>query len=176
MIYEPAEDSELLARHIPTYVKNKSFLDMGAGSGIQSEAALKAGAKKVLAADINLEAISYMRKKNIPALRSNLFSNIKGTFDVIAFNPPYLPEDEREDKESARITSGGKRGDELLIKFLKQAAGYLKKKGVLLVVVSSLTPRERLLKTLNKNNLAHKVLETCKLFMERLEVWLIYCE
>ena len=39
----------------PSWVKNKSVLDFGSGSGIAGIAAHKAGAKRVVACDINLE-------------------------------------------------------------------------------------------------------------------------
>jgi methylase of polypeptide subunit release factors len=47
----------------------------------------------------------------------------------------------REDKESALATTGGKQGDELILKFLKQAQKHLTKKGIILLVLSSLTPQ-----------------------------------
>ena len=68
MIYTPAEDSYLLARFIPLYAKSKSFLDMGAGSGIQAETALKAGASSVLVVDIDPKVIAHLIKKHMPAM------------------------------------------------------------------------------------------------------------
>lgn len=171
MIYQPAEDSELLARHIPDYAKSKSFLDMGAGSGIQARAALNAGAKTVLAVDIDPEVIAELKKKNLPCVKSDLFSRIKGTFDLIAFNPPYLPQDEREDKESRRITTGGKKGDEITIRFIRGLSKHLARNGVALIIVSSLAPHDRMKKELAKAGFKKKTLETVSFFMETLELW-----
>ncbi len=173
MIYAPREDSFLLEREVKKYVKNKSFLDLGAGSGIQAKAALAAGAKSVLAADIDREAIDNLKIKNINAVKSNLFSNIKQKFDIIAFNPPYLPKDRREDKESKLATTGGKRGDEIIIKFLRSVKDYLNKYGIILLVISSLTPKERILNLLKKSSMKHKILSSQKFFFESLEVWKI---
>jgi len=39
MIYEPAEDSFLLAEQIKFFAKNKKILDMGTGSGILAKKA-----------------------------------------------------------------------------------------------------------------------------------------
>ena len=119
-IYLQREDSFLLQKAVKKSAKSKRVLDMGAGSGIQAQTALKAGAKNVLAIDIDPEVIAHLKKQNLKAIKSNLFQNVNGKFDLIVFNPPYLPEDRREDKESARVTSGGKKGDEILMRFLKQ--------------------------------------------------------
>ena len=173
MIYQPREDSYLLSEQVKKYVKNKSFLDIGSGTGIQSVSAFKAGAKSVLAADINPESIKYLKKQNIQTIKSDLFSNIKGKFDVIAFNPPYLPEDKREPKESRRETTGGKKGDEIILKFLKQAKSHLNKGGFILLIISSLTPQDRVIKLLKKLKLKKRKIAEKKLFFEKLEVWRI---
>ncbi len=173
MIYEPSDDSFLLEKEVIKYVKGKSFLDMGSGSGIQVEAAKKAGATRVLAVDKYRDVISSLKKKGINAKQSDLFSKVTEKFDVIAFNPPYLPEDDREDAESQRITTGGKQGDELLLAFLKGCKAHLTKNGSILVVVSSLTPLSRIDAFLRKNALTKRIIAREKHFMEQLEVWLL---
>ncbi len=173
MIYEPAEDSFLLAKFVRKYAKNKSVLDMGTGSGILAKIALESGASRVLAADINIESINYTRSLGIECIKSNLFCEVKEKFDIIVFNPPYLPRDNREDLESQQATTGGKFGDETMIKFLKQASTHLKKHGRILLLLSTLTPRERIINELGKNRLSHKTIGKHKMFMESLEVWLI---
>src|SRR3989344_8622037 len=99
MIYEPHEDSFLLVKQIKKLSKDKKVLDMGTGFGILAETALKSGARDVLAVDINEGVVSYVMSKGIKAKISNLFSNVNEKFDLIVFNPPYLPEDELEDRE-----------------------------------------------------------------------------
>lgn len=173
MIYSPREDSFMLEKQVRIYAKGKSFLDMGSGSGIQSKAAISSKAISVLAADINPEAVKLLKLQKIPALKSNLFSNINGKFDVIAFNPPYLPKDKREDKESQSATTGGEKGDEIILKFLKQAKSHLNSKGIILLVVSSLTPKDKILKLLENNKMKKEVLSKESFFMETLEIWKI---
>ena len=173
MIYLPAEDSYLLEEQVKKYAKNKKVLDIGSGSGILTEAALKAGASSVLASDINEGVIKLLKSKSIPAIKSNLFDKIKEKFDLIIFNPPYLPQDKKEDKESAKATTGGKRGDEIILKFLKQAKSHLNKNGIMLIILSSLTPKERILSLLNSLKLKKQIIAEKKLFMEALEVWKI---
>ena len=77
------------------------LLDLGTGSGIQSKTALKAGVKKknILASDINPEALKKLKPK-FRTIKSDLFDKIKtkDKFDLIVFNPPYLPES-KYDKE-----------------------------------------------------------------------------
>ena len=171
MIYTPREDSFLLEKAVKKFSKNKSVLDMGSGSGIQAQAAIASGAKSVLAVDIDQEVVSHLTKQHIKAIQSNLFTNVKGTFDLILFNPPYLPADAREDKESARTNAGGKHGDEILLKFIKQSKKHLAPKGIMLIIVSSLTPQTKILNLIKKQSLSKKVLDKMPLFMESLEVW-----
>lgn len=174
MIYTPAEDSYLLEKYVKKYSKNKSFLDMGSGSGIQIKSALSAGASYVLASDINQEVINKLKSENFNAIQSDLFKNIKEKFDIIAFNPPYLPKDKQEDKESALATTGGKRGDEIILKFLKQAKNHLNKEGFILLIISSLTPKNKIINLLNDLSMSYKLLETKKIFFESLEIWKIH--
>lgn len=171
MIYEPSDDSYLLQKQIKNYVKGKSVLDMGAASGIISESAAKAGAKSILAADIQQDVIKNLSSKKIPCIKSDLFLKIKGKFDVITFNPPYLPEDGREDNESKIVTTGGKKGDEIILRFLKQARLHLNENGKILIVISSLTPKKRIKKLFNSLKLTYKKIAEKKLFFETLEVW-----
>jgi len=173
MIYEPAEDSYLLKGEVRKFCKDKRVLDMGAGSGIQALTAKEGGALSVLACDIDIRAVNELKKKGINAVLSDLFFGIKKKFDLIIFNPPYLPEDKREDAESARNTSGGKKGDEIIIKFLRGVGGHLNANGIILLVVSSLTLKSRILSVLRREGLKKKVIAEKKIFMESLEVWKI---
>ena len=173
MIYEPAEDSFLIENEIKKYSKDKSVLDIGSGSGILALAAKFSKASYVLAADINPEAVSYLKSKSLSTIESDLFSNVSESFDIIVFNPPYLPEDEREDKSSSLITSGGKNGDEIILKFLRQAKKHLNPAGFILIVLSSLTPKDNILNLLKDINMKKEILSKKKIFMETLEVWKI---
>ncbi len=164
-IYSPAEDSYFFAEFLKSYLsKNKieSYCDMGTGSGILSEKAsefLKIA--NILAIDLDKESADFVKEKGFKVLQSNLFSKIskKKKFDLITFNAPYLPEDEhnKEPLDSKRITTGGKKGDEIALKFLKQAFQHLNKTGKILLLVSSLTPLEKIEeyspKTIAKKNI-----------------------
>ncbi|AJF62728.1 MAG: hypothetical protein QT11_C0001G0586 [archaeon GW2011_AR20] len=172
MIYERSEDSELLAKYVEEYAKGK-VLDIGTGSGIQAEAALRF-TKNVLAVDVDEESVNYVKKKGIKAKISDLFSNVAGKFDLIIFNPPYLPDEKLEDEKSKRITTGGKHGYEILEKFFSQANEHLNKNGKILIVFSSLTNKNKVNKLIKKNDFKFQLLESKKLFFEELYCYLIF--
>ncbi len=89
-MYEPAEDSYLIEKHIKNYPSD-SCLEIGTGMGILALEASKC-CKKILAVDIDKKAIQYckknIKKDNIKFKLSDLFSNVKEKFDLILFNPP----------------------------------------------------------------------------------------
>ena len=165
-IYEPAEDSYFFADFLNKFIKkNKinSYLDMGTGSGILSEEVSKFLDKKdILAIDINQESINFLKQKNFNAIKSNLFLKVKDKFDLITFNAPYLPRDLREPKSSQVVTTGGKLGDEISLRFLKQAKKHLNKNGKIFLLVSSLTPMYEIEK------FKPTIVAKKKLFMEEL--------
>ncbi len=94
-IYEPAEDSYLLEKHVREEAYGR-VLDVGTGSGIQAlAAASNSKVRDVTAVDVNPEAVSSLKGKNrkITVKQSDLFENVTGKFNIIIFNPPYLPQD-----------------------------------------------------------------------------------
>ena len=99
-VYEPAEDTFLLAKFVKKFSTNKNVLEIGAGSGFLSKTAIQNKAKSVTATDI--QKIKLTNKK-IKFIQSDLFKKIpKQKFDLIIFNPPYLPEDKLEDEKEVK--------------------------------------------------------------------------
>lgn len=144
-IYTAAEDSLLLSdvlkKIIPEMLnksKNLKFLEIGCGSGIQLQTAFDAEIKKenIFSCDINKGAVECCKKLGFNCVYSDLFDAFKGKYDIIVFNPPYLPENKLEPKSSRISTTGGKRGGEIINKFLKQAEEHLTPNGKIILLVS----------------------------------------
>lgn len=145
-VYQPREDSHLLAKEIlERDLEGKRCLDMGTGSGIIAGKMVKSGAREVIAADINSEAVKEASEKledyeNVEVVESDLFENVEGKFDLIAFNPPYLPGDDLdEDLDGREIWRGGDSGEEFTEEFLETAREFLSEDGEILFIVSSLS-------------------------------------
>jgi len=91
----------------PISLKNKTFLELGCGSGIISLFASKKGAT-VTSTDINPTALQYLKKASesntlkVELILSNLFDNLQNrTFEYIVINPPYYPKKPKNIKEQA---------------------------------------------------------------------------
>ena len=98
-------------------------------------------AGEVVALDVNPEAIEEASEnleghENVDVRESDLFENVEGVFDLIAFNPPYLPGDD-EDVDDEGMWVGGDTGEELTEEFLDEASDFLAEGGVVIFVVSS---------------------------------------
>lgn len=171
-MYLPREDSYLLSSVLEEYIRDKKkatkILDMGSGSGIQAQTCRKLGFKNVIAVDIDEEAIKTLREKKFKAVRSNLFSNLKKQkFDIIIFNPPYLPE-HKYDKE--KDTTGGKEGWETITRFLEQARNHLTKNGKILLLYSSLSKPKIIAKKAKELGYKKNTIKKKRLFYEELYI------
>jgi release factor glutamine methyltransferase len=172
-IYQPEEDSfflsEILERETLKLSDKKEvkILEIGCGSGIQLQTMHKSGIKKenIFSCDINPNAVKQCKNLGFNSMRSDLFEKIKGKFDLIVFNPPYLPTS-KFDKE--KDTTGGKKGSEVINKFLRQAKTHLAKDGKIFLLTSSYT------KGINFLNYKKKLLGKKKLFFEELYVWELF--
>ncbi|MEK6848132.1 MAG: HemK2/MTQ2 family protein methyltransferase [Nanoarchaeota archaeon] len=184
MVYLPREDSHLLAKAVAEYLGNLDkkellslkVLDMGSGSGIQVENCLKYGVEKknILCVDIDKEAVELLMDKGFRAVESDLLKDIQEKeFNLIVFNPPYLPDDEND---AGLDTGGGEKGIETTIRFLRQAKKHLNKNGKIFIVASSLADLNELMRQTEKAGYKIKKISEKKLFFERIEVWEIWLE
>lgn len=168
LIYQASEDSYFLSEiliKLKNKLKNKKILEIGSGSGIQLQTLNSLGAKNILGADINKDAVKKCKSLGFNCFQSDLFKNINGKYDFIIFNPPYLPKNEKEPEDSQTATTGGKKGSEIINRFLKNARKYLNKNGKILLLTSSLTNDINWL-DYNKKKIAEK-----KFFFETLYLW-----
>lgn len=81
-----------------------NVIDIGTGSGAIAIALKKARPNwQVTASDISKDALAVASKNadtynlEIKMLESNLFSSIKGKFDIIVSNPPYISYDDKDE-------------------------------------------------------------------------------
>ncbi len=171
-VYCPQEDSFLLAESIKVK-KELKVLDVGTGCGIQAINVYMQGAKKVLAIDLNKMAIKNVKSnckslkiRNIKTRKSDLFENInaKEKFDLIIFNPPYV--------ESEKIKwidlDGGKKGREVLDKFLNEFSKHLEKNGECYFLQTDLNGLNQTKKKLKKIGFRFEIVNERKLFFEKL--------
>ncbi|MBI4145640.1 methyltransferase [Candidatus Woesearchaeota archaeon] len=177
-IYEPREDSLLLSDQVRKNAKGV-VLDMGTGSGIQAEAALELRqVERVIAVDKNPAAVKHckrtIKKRKLECYVSDLFAvfkkgKLKGTqFDTIIFNPPYLPADKNK-PDMALI--GGKKGYEVVERFLADAPHHLKTGGSILLLFSNLTNRHKVEELIKLNGFEFKQLASSRQFFEELFIY-----
>ncbi|NYT00537.1 MAG: methyltransferase [Methanocellales archaeon] len=169
-VYEPAEDSFLMVEAVLREVKRSdNILEIGTGSGIVSM--FIGDIARVIGTDISLKAVKCARLNGIDVIRTDLFDGIKfkREFDLIVFNPPYLPsEDQKTDMDV--LWDGGSSGREIINRFLDQVKNYLTDDGRMLLLVSSLTGIEQLIEKMRSLDLVVDEIISEKHFFERLVV------
>lgn len=147
-VYEPAEDSFLLAdAALKEAGPGMRILEVGTGTGFIS-AVLLANLKdiRLVATEINPHAARCAKANGVEVIRTDLFRGVRSRslkirFDLILFNPPYLPTS-GEEKVPGWLNyafDGGTSGRETLDRFLDEARDYLKPGGMILVLISSIT-------------------------------------
>lgn len=141
-VYEPSDDSFLLVDATLSEIKHlEQILEIGCGSGIIS-AVIKANTNaSVTGIDISPYAVKCAKENGIEVIRGDLLSCIKGRFDIIIFNPPYLPTEEGEREKGWINTAldGGHDGRKVIFRFLEDAGRCLVNGGKILMLISSLT-------------------------------------
>ncbi len=142
-VYQPAEDSHLLAETLLPYVDAEDrVLDAGTGSGFVARTVADEAGGRIVGSDLNPHACRQAREAGVPVVCANLLDPFRaGSFDVVAFNPPYLPtgEDREWDDWMETALSGGESGREVIEPFLEDLRRVLKPDGDAFVLVSSLT-------------------------------------
>ncbi len=178
-VYAPREDSFLLAKAVTELARGKT-LDMGTGSGIQAiAAAKKSEVKSVTAVDASTDALKCAEKnaaankvkEKIKFIHSNLFENVRGSYDSIIFNPPYLPVElgEKLDAESM-AWHGGKDGRKVLDSFLDKFSSFLSPEGQLLLLQSSLNGLQKTQRKLKALGFSAEIHSSEAFFFEKIHV------
>ncbi|MBB6645182.1 HemK2/MTQ2 family protein methyltransferase [Halobellus ruber] len=147
-VYEPAEDSGLLASAIEKRGHGR-LLEVGTGSGwVAERAAATDGVTEVVASDRSPHACRAAQDRTgadggpaFAVVRADLVAAFThDAFDTVAFNPPYLPTDPENEWDDwmERALSGGESGRELIEPFLESVPRVLRPDGIVLLLVSSL--------------------------------------
>lgn len=174
-VYSPSDDTFLLLASIEIN-KGEGVLEVGTGSGIIALHCAKAGAA-VVATDISKKALSNsMNNARVNSLavdfvQADLARGIKGEFDVIIFNLPYLGSEDSLGllpEERQQVIS---QCDDLSVpaKFLELALNKLKENGRIYIIVSSEEVVRTTAKALSAYELGSVALK--RLFFETLYVY-----
>lgn len=145
----PRGDTECLVETVLDYIKksgSKTVLDIGTGSGAIIISLAVLGGISGTALDISEGALA-MAKENavlngvadkISFIKSNVFENVQGSFDIIVSNPPYIEREviptldrQVKDFEPVRALDGGNDGLDFYRIITKNAHSFLNKGGLL---------------------------------------------
>jgi len=170
-VYLPSEDSIFLAENLLVDDSHR-ILDVGTGTGIIALTAAR-DAAHVLGVDVNPDSVLCAKQnaerngiENARFLVSDLFENVDEKFDLVVFNPPYIPVEEEGKLEAA--WSGGEGGRRLINRFLDVVGDYLTDDGRFNLLFSSLNDREKVEESFARNEFKIYVPAEKKLFFETL--------
>ena len=165
-VYSPADDSFMILDYLKKVINNKEFdgiplqnikriLDIGTGTGIiaifleLTKLRYNNFQSEIYASDVNPNAIECAKAnekinnlKGIHFIESNFFDSfpkkLKYGFDIIIFNPPYLPSIPNIKGQEGDITwDGGDSGIEKTMLFFKKVKNFLSYKGFIYFICSS---------------------------------------
>jgi len=173
-VYPVLEDTLLLAENIEIHSGDK-VLEIGCGTGYVSITAALAGAE-VEGVDINPDAVELSTKNamlNGVSARfflSDIFEDVSGSYDVIMFNPPYLPSEDFEGDTFDKCWDGGNDGREATDRFLDGVCEHLNPDGRIYLLQSSLSGHETTISRLGGMGMSVEVVAEKRLFFEQLFV------
>jgi release factor glutamine methyltransferase len=144
----PRAETEQLVEHVLFYYDQyfqgqpAQVLDLGTGSGcIGLTLSLEEKNMRVTVSDISSQALKVTTlnneklNANVDIIQSDLFKQIKGRFDIIVSNPPYIPDHEVVDKIVAKEPSvalyGGSLGIDFYEKIINDSVNFLSEKALL---------------------------------------------
>lgn len=139
-VYPPSEDTFLLLEAALSEERpGDRVLEAGCGSGYISSRLSRE--VSVIACDINPHAVRLTQSLGVDVVRADLLSGIRGPFDLVIFNPPYLPTlpEERMDDWLEYALDGGEDGTRVIRRFAEQVERILAPYGRVLLLLSSLT-------------------------------------
>jgi release factor glutamine methyltransferase len=161
-VYQPAEDSHLLARTAREYASPDDLVvDVGTGTGYVAAFLRDDPGATVVGIDRNPHACEAAREEGIPVIRGNLVDPIDGGVDLVVANPPYLPAESEagpEDWLESALTAG-ETGRAVIEALLATVERVLAPGGQVLLVASSLSGIEETLGAGEAGGLSGEVVE-----------------
>lgn len=164
-VYRPQADTRLLLSALRDAGPGRSAraLDLCTGSGVAAIAAARGGAREVTAVDRYLPAVlsarfnAFVRGLPIRVLHGDLES-VRGRFDLITANPPYVPCPSAEPAHGAAMAwDAGLDGRQCLDALCDRAADLLMPEGTMLLVHSALCGVSMTLESLRDKGLKSSV-------------------
>ncbi len=149
------ETEEMTMMVVAAAEEGNAILDLCTGSGAIAIAAYKELEKrgkpcKVTAVDISEDALALAKENalaneaDILFIRSDMFSRIRGRFDVIVSNPPYIPsadvdglQEEVKNYEPRLALDGGADGLDFYRKIAAEVSKYINRGGTLIMEVGA---------------------------------------
>jgi len=198
-VYRPSDDTYLIIDYLRYHVDTTYFdglplenvshiLDMGTGTGYVAlfllilKQKLEKFNPKVYASDILPEAIRLAKTNEalnkfsgqIKFLTSDLFTSfppeLKHQFDVIIFNPPYLPSSKQilTKRKIDFSWEGGEKGFEVFLSFLDQVRVFInpQRRSYLYYITSTRLDLETFYSLVQEKDFENTVLEKRHVFME----------
>jgi release factor glutamine methyltransferase len=166
--YVPSDDTALLIEVLSEY-EGERCLEIGFGSGAVL-ASLSGRFSTAVGTDVaSLDQARAAERGGTAGLiladRASCFR--AGAFDLVAFNPPYLPSEELDD----RAVDGGEGGIEIPIRFLDDALRVLRTGGKIVLLLSDRGDLQRFLARSKGMGLSAVEKRRKRLFYETLVVY-----
>ena len=173
-VYEPAEDSALLAGAAVDVVESEDVVfEVGVGSGWVAERVATETGARVVGGDVNPHACRAARDRGVETVRADLVDPLAdASVDTVLCNPPYLPTDPDTawgDWMEAAL-DGGPDGRAVIRPFLGSVGRVLVPGGVALLVASTLTGLDEVRGLAAENGLTATVVDEESYPFERLAV------
>ncbi|MES2328998.1 MAG: methyltransferase [Bacteroidota bacterium] len=170
--------TKILLRHLAGMdLAGKKLLELGAGSGLISIAATKAGAI-VTATDINPVAVDQLRlnsqlnKTSLTLIHSDLFELIPlQPFDIIVINPPYYFEEPLTPKDHAWYCG---RNGEYFHGLFKNLSNYIDQNTVILMILCEGSNRSGIQAIARENRFEFDCIKTTRNLIERNYIYQIH--
>ncbi len=149
------ETEELASLVIGAAEEGHEILDLCTGSGaiaiaVKKELEKRGTPVKVTALDVSADALELAKQNaelneaEINFVQSDLFKRLRGRFDIIVSNPPYIPtadidglQKEVRDFEPRLALDGGVDGLDIYRRIAKDALKYLNRGGMLIMEVGA---------------------------------------